>query len=203
MKRLLIIGAGGHGKAVAEAAERSGWSDIRFLDAAWPELKSVSCWAVVGKDSDFRAFCDGIDGLIVAIGNNQIRTSLLRQLQRASAPLINIIDPSALVSKRAVLGEGVMVLAGAVVNIDAQLGDGVIVNTACVVEHDCCVSDGVHIAPGAVLGGAVDIGQMCLVGLGARLLPGVRVAELAIIAAGAVVNRDVAAGQVVKGVPAK
>ncbi len=203
MKRLLIIGAGGHGKVVAEAAERSGWHHIRFLDAAWPALTTVSGWPVVGKDADFSAFLDDIDGVVVAIGSNPVRASLVNQLKEAGAALVNIIDPSALVSKRAVLGEGVMVLAGAVVNSDAKLGDGVIVNTASVVEHDCRVADGAHIAPGVVLGGAVDIGCLCLVGLGARVLPGVCVAESAVIAAGAVVHRHVAAGQVVKGVPAR
>ena len=202
MKRLAVLGAGGHGRVVADTAELCGWS-VAFFDAAWPGLQNSGCWKVAGNDAEFGRQMPGFDGVIVAVGDNSVRLARLRDLQKIGAPLVSIVHPAAVVSRHARLGLGSVVFAGAVINVDARIGSGAILNTGCTVDHDCVLGDGVHVSPGACLAGGVTIGELSWIGIGASVLQTVRVGSRATIGAGAVVVADVPDGVKVAGVPAK
>lgn len=197
MTRLAILGAGGHGRVVADAAALSGrWQEIVFYDDRWPQSLHSGVWPIVGNA--LQLFCDRLDGeLIVAIGDNRTRLEKSRELHLAGARLANVVHPRAVVSAHARFGAGVMVCAGAVVNVGAAVGDACIINSLAVIEHDCVLADGVHVSPGAALGGAVRVGLRSWVGIGACVRPLIDIGSDAIVGAGAVVVKPVADATVV------
>ncbi|MGB6241456.1 MAG: acetyltransferase [Castellaniella sp.] len=202
-RTLAIMGASGHGKVVAEAALAAGWGAVEFYDRAWPGKQQVGRWMIVGDDAALLHALTRLDGVVVAIGNNQIRLDLLTQLRRAGAKVVSVLHPMACVSASAQIGPGTVVLAGVVVNADAVIGSGAILNTACSVDHDCILGDAVHISPGAHLAGDVQVGDRSWIGIGASVRQGVRIGSGVMVGAGAAVVSDVADGLTVVGVPAR
>lgn len=204
MSRLLILGAGGHAKVVAETAMTVGlWDDIAFLDDRYPTLSAVLNLPVIGCFSDASAFRESFSYAVVAIGHNDSRIGWLRQMEGAGYALPTLVHSKAYVSPYAVLGVGTVVFAQAAVNADATLGRGVIVNTGATVDHDCFIGDGVHVCPGAHLAGEVRVGAHSCIGIGAIVIQRTDVGEGVTVGAGAVVVNAVPAGVTVAGVPAR
>ena len=131
MSTLLIIGAGGHGKVVADAALATGyWNEIAFLDDAWPDKRTNGPWAIHGKIDQLSGWKELCAHAVVAIGNNHLRMELQSKLVAVGFEVATIVHPSAQVSRFAKLGTGSVVFANAVVNVDAEVGDAAIINTA-------------------------------------------------------------------------
>lgn len=200
---LAVVGASGHGKVVAEAALAAGWGAVEFYDRAWPGKQQVGRWAITGDDAALLSALNRLDGVVVAIGNNQTRLDLLTQLRLAGAKAVSVVHPMACISMSAQIGPGTVALAGAIVNADAVIGPGAILNTACSVDHDCVLGDAVHISPGAHLAGDVQVGDRSWVGIGASVRQGVHIGSGVMVGAGAVVVSDVVDGLTVVGVPAR
>lgn len=203
MKRLAIVGAGGHGKVVADTAERCGWQLIEFFDDGWPRCGMNGVWPVIGDISMLINTLEEFDGVVVAIGDNRVRRSKLEELANAGARLVSLVHPSATISRHASVGIGSVVFAGAVVNPGACIGRGVILNTGCSIDHDCIVEDGVHISPGARLAGTVRVGSMSWIGIGACVRQSIHIGSDVTVGAGAAVINDIADSLLVVGVPAK
>lgn len=197
MKRLAIIGASGHGKVIADVAERNGYDEIVFLDDN-PNVRE--CWGrlVVGKTSDVEI----IDAdVVVAIGNPVVRKRIQETIP--SERLATLIHPGAVVAKDVELGSGTVVMAGAVINPGTRLGKGCIINTCSSVDHDCVVSDYAHIAVGAHLCGTVAIGEGTWIGAGATVVNNVSICSDCMIGAGTVVIKNIEISGTYIGVPAK
>ncbi|TFL14135.1 acetyltransferase [Pusillimonas caeni] len=204
MKNLAIVGAGGHGRVIADAAQTGGWSNVEFYDDAWPRLGARNGpWALRGDMALLLERLDEYDGVIVGIGDNRLRAMLQQRLREAGAPLACVIHPTAIVSRYASLGAGCAVFARAIVNAGAQIGAGVILNSGCTVEHDCVLEDYVHIGPNAGLGGGVHIGQRSWVGIGANINHLIHIGSDSTIGSGATVIRNVADAMVAVGTPAR
>ncbi len=203
MKRLAILGASGHGKVVADTAEHCGWRSLLFFDDAWPQRQHNGHWAVVGNGAALFDALASFDGVLVAIGDNRIRQDKLRRLLEAGASLVTLIHPAASVSPHALLGEGSVVFAGAVLNVDAQVGPGAILNTGCSVDHDCHLGEAVHVSPGARLAGGVRVGDLSWIGIGACVRQSLHIGRRVLVGAGAAVISDVPDGATVVGVPAR
>lgn len=199
--RLYIFGSGGHGRVVAAAAQAAGWTYIEFLDPLWPRLKDAGGWPVSGDGRDLMAL-DG-QAVIVAIGDNRRRLSVLDELSAAGIAATTIVHPTAWIAPGVALGAGSFVGARAVINVGATVDAGVIINTGAIVEHDCSLADGVHVSPGAVLAGGVKLAKGAWVGAGAVVRQSQTVGAFAIVGAGAAVVRDVPDGEVHVGVPAR
>jgi sugar O-acyltransferase (sialic acid O-acetyltransferase NeuD family) len=192
MPVLLIIGAGGHGKSVADAAlESKQWDEIIFLDDSWPGKLSSGHWAISGNTELLSVWKLRCDGAVVAIGNNHLRMELQSRLIAAGIAIVTIVHPSACVSRFATLGSGSVVLANAVVNIDAKVGDAAIIGPAAVIDHDCKLGRGVHIATGAKVGGGVAVGDYTWIGIGAAVGHYLNIGDEVKIAAGTVVTSNV------------
>jgi sugar O-acyltransferase (sialic acid O-acetyltransferase NeuD family) len=201
--RLAVLGASGHGKVVADAAEAAGWAEVVFFDDAWPDLKDNGPWFVQGDTDALIACLADFDGVVLGIGNNGIRAWKQTQLTDAGAKVVSIIHPTATVSPHAQINAGTVVFAQAVVNACANIGGGVIINTGAVVEHDCVVGDFSHISPNAVLAGGVTLNKQCWVGAGASIRQLLEVGMDTVVGMGAVVTKDVPPGVTVIGNPAK
>jgi len=200
--RVAVVGAGGHGKVVADAAAAQGLEVAGFLDDD-EQLRGLTLAgaSVLGPIASWPSL--GLDGLVPAIGSNRARSRVVAAEAARGAVFETIVHPRAVVSVHAKIGAGVAVLGAAVVNADAVIADGAILNTGAIVEHDCRIGAFAHIAPNATLAGGVTVGEGTLVGAGATVLPGVAIGRWCVIGAGTVVVRDAPDGATVYGVPGR
>ena len=202
--RILLLGAGGHGKAIADLLLADGRYEVAgFVDAA-PKASQVLGLPVLGDESLLAALAgQGIALAHAAVGNNAQRLAAAARLRAAGFALPSLSHPAALIGHGARVGQGAAILARAVIGPEAEIGALALINTGAIVEHDCVVEEAAHIGPGAVLAGGVRVGAGALIGAGAVVRPGVVVGAGAVIGAGAAVVEDVAPGARMAGVPAR
>lgn len=204
---IVIVGAGGHARVVAEALALSDTAGSQPLAGhiALQADMSGRLGRFLGDDSQLPylarscRFVIGI-GFVDAAGA-QRRRILLERLAELSASLVTVIHPQAMVSPSAELAAGVFVAMGAVVGTGARVGRSAIINSAAVVDHDCVIAPNVHIATGARLAGGVSVGEDVLVGAGSVLIQGLRIGACAVIGAGTVAIRAVGPCEVMVGNP--
>ncbi len=198
-RRLIILGASGHGKVAADIAIRSGYEEILFLDDN-PEARECLGWPVVGRVSE----ADGYQGdFFVAIGNPTVRERIQNKLEGQGKNLALLIHPSAILGIGVTIGKGSILMAGVVVNPCAEIGKGCILNTAASVDHDCKVGDYVHVSVGAHIAGTVTIGAKTWIGVGAAVKNNVTIAQNCMIGAGATVVRSITEAGTYIGTPAR
>lgn len=197
--RLVIIGAGGHGKVVADIA-RDKYEEIIFLDDG--EVKKCGEYSVVGKSSEYYLYIGDSD-FFVAIGNSSLRRSFAEKIELAGGTLATLVHSKAVVADGVSIGSGTAIMAGAVVNVAAVIGKGCIINTCSSVDHDCKIADFVHIAVGAHIAGTVSIGENTFIAAGVTIINNVDVCSDCIIGAGAVVVNDIENSGTYVGVPAR
>ncbi len=204
MTPLLILGAGGHARALVELIRAlGGWRVVAVLDAN-PEAPPVLGEPVLGNETLLpRLRVQGLAQAVVAIGHNATRLAAAERLRRLGFGFPVLVHPSAVLAGSASLGEGTVVLPRVVLGAQARVGAFCILNSGCIVEHDALLEDGVHVGPGAVLPGHATLGARALMGTGSCAVVGVQVGADAIVAAGAVVAQAVAPGARVAGVPAR
>ena len=200
MKEVIIIGASGHGKVLADIAALNGYTDIVFLDDN-AEKTSCGAYPVAGTGRDAERYADG--EFFVSIGSAKVREKIQTDLEEKGYAIATLIHPGAVISPSAKLGQGTAVMAGAVVNADATLGRGCIVNTCASVDHDCTLGDFVHVAVGAHVAGTVKIGARTWIGAGATVSNNLDICEDCLLGAGAVAVKDIPEGGTYVGVPAK
>jgi sugar O-acyltransferase (sialic acid O-acetyltransferase NeuD family) len=201
MKKLYIIGAGGHGQVVLDCARASGFEIGGFLDDN-EELygKIINGVEVIGKVE----LSKRLDGLfIVAIGDNTKRKEVVETLNFGKGKFAKVIHPSATIGSNVEIGEGSMIIGGVVVNTNTKIGRHVIINTSSSIDHHNEIGDFVHIAPGTHTGGNVHVGEGAFVGIGVSVIPEVKVGKWSIVGAGSVIIEDVPDYATVVGNPGK
>ena len=201
MKDLIIIGAGGHGRVIADIAQKLGtYETISFLDDG--DAKETMGLPIVGKTSDIEKYIDTAD-IFVAIGNNKVRGEFIERLLLMGSNISTLIHPSAVIGACVEIGVGTAVMAGTVINPCVKLGQGVIVNTSSSIDHDCTIGDYCHIAVGVHVAGTVNLGKKVWLGAGATIKNNISICADCIIGAGAVVVKDITESGTYIGVPAK
>lgn len=204
MRNVLIIGAGGHGKVVADTLiAMDGATQIAFLDDRFPGLSQVSYWPVVGRADQIECYRDQFAEVVVAIGHSETRLDYAQRALASGYQLPVVVHPFSYVSPSAVLGAGTVVFAGAVVQSDVKLGMACIINSGATVDHDSYLGTGVHVSPGANVGGGVEIADCTWIGIGASVREYIKIGSHVIVGAGASVVSEVEDEAVVIGVPAR
>ena len=199
MADVIIIGASGHSKVIADIVLSSGNTLLGFLDDGKAGQDCMG-FPVLGKVMDYVNYPEA--EFVIAIGNAAIRESIAGSL--AGVTWHTAIHPAAVISKYAVtIGEGTVIMANAVVNPGSSIGCHCIVNTAAVVEHDNKIEDFVHLSVGAKLAGTVSVGRSTWVGIGAVVSNNITLCGGCMIGAGAVVVKDIVEPGTYVGVPAR
>lgn len=202
VKRVILLGGGGHAKVVIDVIRRLGSFDlVGYTD---PTPRTLGGANHLGDDDILPQLRrEGVTHAFVALGNNAVRAERGEHLRRLGFTLQALICPSAVVSPSAQIGSGALVMSGCIVNADACIGDLAIINTRASVDHDCVIGVGSHVAPGAVLAGNVAVGELALIGAGVTVIAGMSIGPGAVVGAGAVVTCPVPRHTVVGGVPAR
>lgn len=200
--KLLIIGASGHGKVIADIAIKIGrWENIAFLDDD-ESINSSMGLKVIGKVADAYTYMSDYD-LFVAIGNNTTREKLHIKIIMTGASIPNLIHPNAVIGEKVELGLGTVVMAGVTINCCTKIGNGCIINTGATIDHDSVLEDYVHISPGAHLAGTVKVGKGSWLGIGSIVNNNVNIVSNCKVGAGAVVVKDLTEPGTYVGVPAR
>lgn len=200
LKKLIIIGAGGHGKVVADIAKLNGYLEIAFLDDD-ESVKSCLGYPVLGKSDIAVKYSDA--DFFVAVGNSGIREKIQERLMKEGLHLVSLIHPNAVVADSVEIGKGTVIMAGVVINPDAKVGAGCIVNTGASVDHDNVVEDYAHISVGSHLAGMVHIGKRTWIGAGVVVSNNINICDDCMLGAGSVVVKDIETAGIYVGVPAK
>ena len=201
MNKLLILGAGGHGKVVAETALLTGkWNEVSFLDDKYKNLNNEK--NVVGVLNEYIKFKDIYDDAFVAIGKNYLRLMWINKLLNSGYNVPKIVHPFSFISGKCKIGFGTIVMAGVVVNTNTEVKNGCILNTSISVNHDCVINDGVHLSPGVHIGGTTIIGEKSWICIGANVSNNLSIGRNVVVAAGASVIKNIDDNVMVAGVPA-
>lgn len=198
MKKLVIIGASGHGKVIADIALKVGYGEIVFIDDD-ESLESCADFPVVGTSERIPKYMDW--DFIVAIGNSKIRESFMNQI--TNYHIATLVHPDAVIGRNVEIGRGTVIMAGAVINSYAIIGKGCIINTCASVDHDCSIGDFSHISVGAHICGTVNIGCLTWIGAGSTVSNNINICEGCLVGAGAVVVKDIKEKGTYIGIPAQ
>ena len=196
-ERVILIGASGHGKVVADIVAAAGDTVVGFLD---DDKSKQTCggYPVLGAITQATKYPDC--RFVIAIGNNGVRQRIARELE---LPWYTAVHPSAVISPSAMIGAGTVVMPRVVVNAEAKIGAHCIINTGATVEHENDLADYVHLSPGVALGGNVTVGEGTHIGIGACVRNNISICGGCVIGAGAAVVKDITEPGTYAGVPTR
>ncbi len=204
--RIVIVGAGDHGRVVLDLFRALGEQPAGFVEAhPGPDdgARVVDGLAVIGDLESRLEWQDGSPRFVVALGDNQARREAFERCLGLGLRPAMAIHPSALLLGGAAVEPGSSICAGAIVGVGASVAANSIVNTGASLDHDDRIGAHVHVAPGAHLAGHVIVAEGAFVGIGASVRDGSRIGAWSVVAGGAMVVGDVLADAHVAGVPAR
>lgn len=201
-KPVILLGAGGHAKVLLDILMEQETEIVGVIDKEVPE-RSADLYGipVIGGDSDVQSYSpDEIELVngIGSIGDTALRQKLYEKFKHQGYRFRQVIHPSAVVSPRATLEDGVQVMAGAVVNIGTRVKENSIINTNASIDHDCIIGAHVHIAPGVTISGGVTVGDGSHIGTGATVVQGIEIGKHAFIEAGGIAVKPIASKERLK-----
>jgi sugar O-acyltransferase (sialic acid O-acetyltransferase NeuD family) len=201
---VIVYGAGGHGKVVADILRACGVEVEGFVDDDPLKCRGLSGLKLLGGSRWLiERAANQSTAVALGIGDNFIRHTVAEQCAGAGIQLVTAIHPSATIAVSAKISSGVVIMAHAVVNPDAAIGQGAIINTAAVVEHDCKVGTFAHLSPNVAIGGNVEVGDFSWLGIGASVIPKIKIGAYSIVGAGATVIHNIDDWTVAVGTPAR
>ena len=200
--KLIIIGASGHGKVVADIAiKMNKWQSIAFLDDD-KSIKISMGLEVIGNTADAFTYKDEAD-FFVAIGSNATREKVQEKLIAEGLNVVSLIHPSSVIGTDLEIGIGTAIMAGVVINSSTKIGKGCIINTSTSLDHDNVIDDYVHTSPGVRTAGSVSIGKGTWLGIGSVISNNVNICSGCKVGAGAVVVKDITEPGTYVGVPVR
>lgn len=190
---MVLYGASGHAKVIVDILEANDIK-IDYIVDDNPEITDFLGYEVRRNTGKY-------EEAIISIGSSEIRKRVSESIKVER--YLTVVHPTSVISPRASVAEGSVVMQGTIIQSCAQIGRHCIINTGASVDHDCRISDFVHIAPQAVLSGNVEVGECSWIGVGAVVKQGIRIGRNCMVGAGAVVVKNVPDGATVVGVPAR
>jgi len=208
MKKIVIIGASGHGTMILDCLEKEGkYTVAGFIDSFKTKGSTHHGYKILGTEDELPLLLDtiGITGAVVAIGNNFTRKCMVDKVKRSvpSLDFVSTIHPSAIIGKNASIGKGSVLLPGAIVNANAIIGEFSFINTNSSLGHDSVMKRYSSISSGVCTGGNLELGQFSAISLGANVIESISIGEHSVVGAGSLVLKNVGAYEVVYGSPAR
>jgi len=209
MKDTIIVGVCGTGRVAYDCLLAGGLADdvagfVHATTDAGGATATLDGLPVLGTLTDLdRLRSEGITQALAAVGENALRESLCEHLTRAGIELISAVHPTAAITRGVCLGKNVIVCPCVAVGVGAQIGGGALLNTSCSVDHDCTIGECAHVCPGTHLAGNVHVGARAWIGIGSSVIQGVTIGEDTFVGAGSVVLKDLPAGVLAYGAPAR
>lgn len=194
MKKILIYGAGGHGRVIADIARLNGYEEIVFYDDNQSIMESGG-YKVQHNLDHYEEY-----DFVIALGNNQLREKVSKEYYNR---LVTLIHPKAVIGNNVTVGKGSVVMAGAVINPGTKIGEGNIINTCCSIDHDNVIGDYNHLSVNSHTAGEVTMGDRNMLGIGSAVVNCLKLGSDCMIGAGAVVIRDILESGTYVGVPAR
>jgi sugar O-acyltransferase (sialic acid O-acetyltransferase NeuD family) len=203
----MIIGGGGHAKVVATLLKKHGdWNPIGYTDTTnhgpLLGLPYLGTDDIIPELMRSHRMKNAVLGLGM-VDLSKHRAEVIRKIKNFGLILPAIFSPQSIINESTVVGEGSLIMDGAILQPGVHIGCYSIINTGVVLDHDCTIGDQVHIAPGVSLSGGVKLGDNVLVGTGASIVQGLIVSDNVLVGAGAVVASDIQMPGTYVGVPAK
>lgn len=202
-KSVIIIGAGGHAKVIIEILKSC---KIKIDYCIGQEHDNETCLGVPvlkGDQNLEKLYNLNYEKAFVAIGSNNLRSKLTKKIEIVGFKIINAISPFSILSKSIILGTGIAIMPGVVINAESKIGNNSIINTGATIDHDCDIGENCHIAPQCVLAGNVKIGENTFLGIGTKIIPEITIGSNSIIGAGSVVIKNIKSNCTAVGIPAK
>jgi len=199
-KKIIIIGAGGHGKVAADIALELGYQDIAFLDDDTNKQECLG-FPVKGIISDLEKYEQ--NDFFVAIGNNRLRKKISERLFELDYNLVSLIHPKAIIADKVRIGKGTIIMPGAIINVDSIIGKGCIINTASTIDHDNVLGKYVHVSAGCHLAGEVIVKDHTFIGIGSIVSNSLTIEHDVTIGAGSTVLDNIPANCTAVGTPCK
>ena len=192
MKRLLLIGAGGHSKACIDVIEQIGeWQIAGVIDRKDSGVDEVLGYPVIGCDDDLAELRKQYDYAFVTVGqirSAELKIKLFNQLKTLGFKQPGLVSPLAYVSKHATIGEGTILMHYAMANAAAKIGDNCIINSKALIEHDAVIESHCHISTGATINGGVRVGEQSFIGSHATTKQTITILPKSFIKAGTLVK---------------
>jgi UDP-perosamine 4-acetyltransferase len=206
-KRVIVIGAGGHAGVLISTLQLLNREIIGILDPDESRIgKSVLGINIIGPDDrifDYDPEAIEIVNGIGSVSKPERRRDVYRRFKSGGYSFATVVHPTATIARGVDMGEGVQIMAGAVVQCGSVIGENVIINTGAIIDHDCVIGEHVHVAPGVVVSGEVHVGASSHIGTGATIIQGRTIGREALIGAGSVVISDIPPRKTAIGVPAR
>lgn len=203
-KSLIILGNGGHASVLTEILLAQGQKIIGFT-APVAEENSFGL-SYLGSDEMIYSYNTSEVELVLGLGMikpSSVREKIYAHFKNKGYIYKSVIHPLAIIAQSVHLGEGVQIMAGAIVQTHTTIADNTIINTGALIDHDCQIGSHIHIAPGTKISGAVHIGHSTHIGTGTTIIQGVQIGEGCLIGAGSVVVKNIKDNVKAFGVPAK
>ena len=200
MKKVIILGAGGHAKVIADIINKSGDEVVGFLDDNLDIQNNIIYLnkKVLGTTNDIDKYNDYY--FVIGIGNNKIRKKLA---EKYNLKWYTAIHPNTVIGNNVTIGNGSVIMPGVVINTGTSIGNHWIINTSSSIDHDNVIGDYVHISPGSHLCGTVKVGEESWICAGVTVINNINIINNSIIGAGTVVLKNIGESGTYVGIPAK
>lgn len=205
-KNVIIIGAGGHSKVIADIIVKSQDNVLGFLDDNIPidtVIIKEKNLKVLGKIEDSLKIKEKNTDIefVIGIGNSKTRKAIAEKYPNLT--YYTAIHPSSQIALDVKIEDGTVVMANTCINTSTKIGKHCIINTGAIIEHDNEINDYVHISPNATLCGTVKIGEITHIGAGATIKNNIKICNDCVIGAGAVVVKNIERSGKYIGIPSK